>query len=209
MARQKSEPTTIFREVALANGFYELTVAPDKGLFFFSPIFLMSLLGIYYLRKQINLEVGTLLGVAAITFFLYSSFADPWGGWAYGPRYLIPAMPILAIFASFAIYKSGLWGKIIGFALFLVSSAIALLGAITTNLTPPKVEADYLGLKYGIWQNWSVFKEGSSGSFIYNTYLSNSLTLQEYFAILYLTLIFIAGVIIFVLPKFKQLNYES
>ena len=100
VTRQKSEPTNIFREFGLARGTYELTVAPDKGLFFFSPIFLLSLLGIYHLRKQINLEAGTLLGVTAVIFLLYSSFADPWGGWAYGPRYLIPAMPILSLFAA-------------------------------------------------------------------------------------------------------------
>lgn len=209
VASQKSEPTTIFREVNLARGVYELTVAPDKGLFFFSPIFLMGLLGVYYLRRQINLEVGILLGAAATTLLLYGSFADPYGGWAYGPRYLIPVMPILALFAGFAIYRSKLWGRVTGFILFLISSAIALLGALTTNLTPPKVEADYLGLKYGIWQNWDVFQQGKSGSFIYNTYLSNSLTLQEYFAILYIALALIAGIIIFVLPKVKYLNYES
>lgn len=192
-------------------GFYTLTVAPDRGLFLYTPIFLLSLFGIFAIRKKINLEYATLLGLAGVNFFLYSSWGDPWGGWAYGPRYLIPSMAILSLFIGVWLSRdeNSFLRKISTYLLFLYSSAIALLGALTTNAVPPKIEADYLHTKYNFLFNYDFLKDDKSGSFIYNTYFSNSLTLQEYFAILYLTLILIAAAILFVLPRVKYLKYES
>lgn len=203
-----------FSEKNIPFSFYTLTVSPDRGLFLYAPIFILSLFGVFTIRKRINLECAILLGLVGVNVFLYSSWGDPWGGWAYGPRYLIPSMAILSLFIGGWVSKDkstvvNIVKKILAYLLFLYSSGIALLGALTTNAVPPKVEADYLHTKYNFLFNYDFLKSDKSGSFIYNTYLSNSLTLQEYFAILYLTLIFIAGVIIFVLPKFKQLNYES
>ena len=203
-----------FKEKFIPFSFYTLTVSPDRGLFFYAPIFLLSLFGVFAIRKKITLEFATLLGVVGVNVLLYSSWGDPWGGWAYGPRYLIPSMAVLSLFIGgwVSINKSpaiNIVKKILAYILFLYSSGIALLGAITTNAIPPKVEADYFHLKYNFLRNYDYFSRGESGSFIYNTYLSGSLTLQEYFVILYIALALIAGIILFVLPKLKYLNYES
>lgn len=203
-----------FKETFIPSSFYTLTMSPDRGLFLYAPIFLLSFFGIFVIRKKINIEYATLLGIVGINVLFYSSWGDPWGGWAYGPRYLIPSMAILSLFigiwsSSIRTHANSIFAKISVYLLFLYSSGIALLGAITTNAIPPKVEADYFHQKYNFLRNYDYLSRGESGSFIYNTYLSDLLTLQEYFAILYISLVLIVGVILFVLPRFKQLDYES
>jgi len=82
----------VFKEERVFKGLYILLFRGDKGLFFFSPVLIFALFGIAYGLRKFKLETSTLLGVAAINIMLYASFGDPWGGWAFGPRYLIPTM---------------------------------------------------------------------------------------------------------------------
>ena len=138
---------TVFQETNLPRGIFELTVAPDKGLLVFSPILLLAFLGMYFaLQKSASLEAGTIFSLVLVDLFTYASFGDPWGGWAFGPRYLIPAMFGCAIFVGMALseLRNKLWPKLLTFVLFSYSAAVALLGALTTNAVPPKVEAVYI-----------------------------------------------------------------
>lgn len=195
----------VFEEVALAKGGYELLVAPDKGLFFFSAAFILALIGLLPLYRRINMETGFLIGFILLNFFMYASFHDPWGGWAFGPRYLIPAMAMLSIpaAASLALLRKW-WLHLIALLLVAYSSGVALLGVLTTSLIPPKVEADYLGLKYNFLRNWDFLQENTSGSFIYNTYFHDRISLLEYGLVIYGFLLLIFLVIIFVLPLFGR-----
>lgn len=196
----------VVQEDKLFQGLYILSITSNKGLFFFSPIFLLTLLGIYRLIKKINMEGGILLCIAIINLFFYSSWADPWGGWAFGPRYLIPSMAILAIFVGYWLHyaKHKIGSRIITFVIFAVSSAIALLGALTTTLIPPKVEADYLHMKYNFLLNWDYLMEGKSGSFAFNEFFHKWMSLQTYFLIILVFLWVVAFVVLFILPSLEK-----
>jgi hypothetical protein len=129
-----------------------------------------------------NSETNTLVGLIAINIFLYSSWGDPWGGWAFGTRYLIPTMAYLSLFVGIWISKKySLWKAIPAFILFSFSSAVSLLGVLTTNAIPPKVEADFLHTGYNFMQNLIFFKDGKSSSFIFNTYASHYVSLTQYY----------------------------
>lgn len=189
-----------FREENLYHSFVVLLFSDDRGLFYFMPIFLFSLFGIWYaVRRGISLVMGTMLASVGVNLFLYSSWGDPWGGWAYGPRYLIPSMAILSLFIGVFLVRARyrLAAAFAVFMLFCYSSALALLGALTTNAVPPKSEA--LGLEglYNYLLNIRFMQRGQSGSFIYNTYLIHQLPLDVYFGILYLVLVIIMAGILF------------
>jgi len=209
LASQKSI-VGFFKETNVPRSFYTLTVSPDRGVLLYVPILLFGLLGIYRIRKMLTTETATLLGLVGINFFLYSSWGDPWGGWAYGPRYLIPSMAILSLFV--AIWLSAgrgvLFKKFLAFVLFAYGSAIALLGALTTNAVPPKIEADFLGLKYNFLYNLDFFNAGKSGSFLYNTYFFKALSLQEYFLLIYMALLIVITIVLFIAPLFET-KHES
>lgn len=188
-----------FHEQAMPNGFFVLLFGDERGLFFFSPLFLFSILGIAYaLRKRSEERAAYVVPIAlvAVNIFLYASWGDPWGGWAYGPRYLIPAMPWLALFVGVALSggRFRLLKKALAYALFLVSSAVALTGALTSNAVPPKSEAMLLPVKaYNFLHGIQFLRDGRSGSFIYTTYLSGHVPLADYFISIFLLVAIVAA----------------
>jgi len=198
---------SFFHESNIPRSFYVLTVSSERGLFFFSPILLLAFLGIYRLRRQMKQETKVLLALAAVNVLLYSSWGDPWGGWAYGPRYLIPTMAILPLFVSVAVFgsKGKIWPKLAVVPLLVYSSAVALLGALVTNSVPSKMEAVTLPLRYYNYLfNIYLLRRGENGSFIYNTYLSGKMGLVEYYFIIFGVLMIIMLMILF-WPRMKPL----
>ena len=205
----KKSAIAFFSEFRIVRGFNTLMFASDRGLFVFAPIFILGILGlIYALKKEINMEFLTLLGIIIGNVFLYSSWGDPWGGWAYGPRYLILSMSILSIFtANFLVTGSRLLMKrMIALLLFLYSSAIGLLGAITTNAVPPSVEAVGLGVSSNYMFNVPFLENGQTSSFIYRIYLHNYLSLTDYFFYIFGLVALVFIYLVFVMPKFKHGN---
>ena len=204
IAAQKSEVSSIFREVNLPNGIYILTVSVDKGLFLYMPIFLLSLLGMYVVRKKITYEIATLLGVVGVNLLLYASFGDPWGGLSYGPRYLLPSIAVLPIFIGLWISSLGKFewlGRIATFALFAYSSGVALLGAVTRNVVFPKNEALYVDTSNKFWFNFHFLKLGQSGSVAYNALFAGHMSLATYYIVLYVATLFIGAVAMLVVPE--------
>jgi hypothetical protein len=195
-AESSGGTTDVFEEESLVTGTYILSVAPDKGLFYFSPILILGLLGIFMFRHKLSLSTYTLLGIALVNWFVYASFGDPWGGWAFGPRYLIPAMAVLALFVPAVITGRAIWFKKLAvFVLAAYSFAVAMVGVMTSNLVPPKVEADFLGLKYGIANNLQLLKSGKISSFAYNEYLKDMVSINQFLllvGVLFLILLFLA-----------------
>ncbi len=202
--RETKKAAPVLEEKNLPKGFFTLNVGNDKGLFYFSPIFIVALIGIILeFRRKVTLESGILLTFIITNFFIYSSFGDPWGGWAYGPRYLVPGMAGLSVFIALALsrFRYPLIGRIVFFLLFTVSSAIALAGALTTNLVPPKVEADYLKLKfYNFLKAFDMMDRNQSGSFVYNTYFSSQFTVWQFYILILSVLLSVVFIITFVLP---------
>ncbi len=182
-----------FSEKKIPHGLFILLFSDERGLFFFYPIFILSLFGIWFFYKKsrevvVFPEYVLALALILTNVALYSSWGDPWGGWAFGPRYLIPSMAWLSIFAGIFISQGAHTGikKILAFLLFLYSSAVALLGALTTNAVPTKGEALLLPIKkYNFLKNIDFIGNNHSGSFIYNTYLSGRMTLLAYYLIIY------------------------
>lgn len=206
---QAKTSSSFFREDQLPHGLYELISAPDKGLFFFSPIFALGLAAIIGLLKKINRPLAILIALAGINLFLYSSFGDPWGGWAFGPRYLTISMAILSLLIGIwmAQVRHRILTKLLTFALFAYSSAIALMGVLTTNAVPPQVEADYLHMKFGYFLTFDFFKSGQSSSFIYNTFVKSQYSLMEYFAVIYIALLVVFFCVL--LSARKGVSYED
>jgi hypothetical protein len=90
-----------------------LTLSPFRGLFFVSPILLLTIPGLVLLRRSVfRAEWITTLSIVLGFFVLVSASAQWWGGWSAGPRYLVPLLPFLvwpltAIFDWMAHLTSG------------------------------------------------------------------------------------------------------
>lgn len=203
------QPVSFFKEENVTHGLYILFFSDERGIFYYSPIFIFAIFGIFYAIQNLDIEKSILLASAAVNIFLYSSFGDPWGGWAYGSRYLIPTMAILSIFISLFLtkYEKNAYIKLTAFILFIYSTAVSLLGALTTNALPPKVEADPLNIPHTYLHNMRFLQNGASSSFIYNTFLSYHISLLNFYIILYEILLGLAVIVFFIIPSIK--TYEN
>jgi hypothetical protein len=76
-----------------------ISFSPFRGLFFYAPVLLLSVIGTWVALRMPRQRVATLVALASfVAMFLFvSSSAMWWGGFAVGPRYLLPALPMLAI----------------------------------------------------------------------------------------------------------------
>ncbi len=74
----------------------DLLVA-SRGLLTLTPVIAVAIAGVVLLRRRRRAE-GNVIAAVAIVFFLYNAgYWLPFGGGSPGPRFLIPALPFLAL----------------------------------------------------------------------------------------------------------------
>jgi hypothetical protein len=80
----------------------QLLFSPARGLFFTMPVLLLAPTGVWTLRRKHPRETVLLSGVCAVYAVALSGFYGWHGGWAFGPRYLVPMLPFLALPIAFS-----------------------------------------------------------------------------------------------------------
>jgi hypothetical protein len=105
-----------------------------------------GVLGLFLLNKNEPKKTVVLIFVSGITFLLYSMWGDPWGGWAFGSRYLIPVYSLLSIgIAELAsVYRKKLLFILLFLPIFGYSAYVNTAGALGTLANPPQVEVLFL-----------------------------------------------------------------
>lgn len=98
---------------------------PYRGLFFYSPILLLSIIGLVYMRKEFKAEADMMILILVLIILLLSSRRNWWGGYGFGNRYMIPVIPFLVIPITYVIKKIGMKPLI---PLFILSFFINILG---------------------------------------------------------------------------------
>ena len=107
---------------------YLYSFSPERGIFFYAPIFLLSLYGIYLGFRKHKAEMLAIFFSFFLTYLLYSSNIWPWFfDGSFGPRYLLVIFPYLILPLNIALEKSS---KILTYFLITISSIISLLGAM-------------------------------------------------------------------------------
>lgn len=146
---------------------YALLFSPSRGLFVYSPIFLLAIAGLLHYRHAVKRH--SLLWLIAIGSFghiiLVARFPNWWGGFSFGPRLLSEMAPVLALLTIFVarawLQDSAPRYRRIGLLLFLLAGGISLfihsyLGLFNQNTLlshghslPPHVDkAPYLLLDW-------------------------------------------------------------
>lgn len=197
----------------LLNGMFIHTISPDRGTLFYTPVILLGLAGIWILYKKKESMLTLLVSVLVLNFTVYSLWGDPWGGWAFGSRYLIPGYAILAILLSAAItyYRKNLLFAVLFLTLLAFSIKTNILGAVTTNSMPPKIQVLDLESKSGLVEHYTpkrgydYLNRNDTRSYIYNEYLSSKMTAWDYYhGLMYSSVAIVVGMAgIFFLPKIK------
>lgn len=85
----------------LLEGLYGLLLSPGKSVFLFAPPILLALPGALLLWRRYPGVVLLALGMFAVHIGLYARWIA-WSGGAWGPRFLLPTVPLLILLAGAA-----------------------------------------------------------------------------------------------------------
>ena len=81
----------------ILEGLYGLILSPGKGLLWYNPIFIASLLAWPAFIRRHRVEGWLAAGVLAANVLFYAPWYLWWGGHAWGPRFLVAALPFAAL----------------------------------------------------------------------------------------------------------------
>ncbi|OGG11395.1 hypothetical protein A2Z00_00490 [Candidatus Gottesmanbacteria bacterium RBG_13_45_10] len=183
--RDPYAPTLPFYSRLQLNGLYILLISNERGWLYYSPIVFIGTAGLFLALKQKETQKAAvvILTMAGLTVTLYSTFGDPWGGWSFGPRYLLPATALLSTGIGLAIER---WKRSILFGLAFLAIAgygiyVSTFGAFTTTQVPPKQEAEHLVtfIPYTYEYNKQLIDQGKTGSLVYNLWLNGRIPLSS------------------------------
>ncbi|MBY0495218.1 MAG: hypothetical protein K2Y23_13485 [Cyanobacteria bacterium] len=107
-------------------------VGEYRGLFFWCPALLMSVVGLVEVFKKDRTVAVMLATTIGLMLIQVAAFYSAFGGNSIGPRYLAPALPFIGLVAAYGIKR---WPEP-GFVLMLVSIAI-MLGVTAIAIDPP------------------------------------------------------------------------
>lgn len=214
--KAKGKTTTgFFKTRNLLNGFYIHLFSPDRGVIFFAPVVLFGFVGMFKVSRKYRGISAVMIGTAGVIFLLYSLWGDPWGGWAFGDRYMIPGYALLCIFVGIGL--STITKRFLLTLLFtgaiVYSLSVNALGALTTHAVPPAVEA--IGLekitgrveKYSYDRNWDYINLQGSKSYFYRTFLSTSISARDFYLVLVSTnTIFILSLLVSYIWSTRKLS---
>jgi hypothetical protein len=115
----------------LQEGLLGLLLSPGRGLLFYVPVLLLLVPALPVLWRAHRAEAAFILLLAASQTLLYARWHVWFGGWCWGPRFLAPLMPFLAL--ALGPWLEGAWRRGRGVRLAVmglsaVSALVQLLG---------------------------------------------------------------------------------
>lgn len=149
---------------AWTEGVLGLLVSPGRGLFIYMPLALVSLLAIPASFRRLPLWTTLGLGVWVVLVAFYCRWHGWDGGWAWGPRFLVPVMPFLLLIAAPAIEGAGHfagrgWRWLVGVTVAW-SIAVTTIGTLVASteyhhVLRQMIGAGYLPAARWDWRVWA------------------------------------------------------
>lgn len=194
---QKKSAIDFFDSRSILEGLYVHFLSPDRGVIRYAPIVLFGIAGVALLIRQSPSVARVMIGVVGINVLMYSMWGDPYGGWAFGSRYLIPSYALMAVFVALTLSR---WSRnlllLLGFGTVLIYSILVnTAGALSTNRNPPKIQILALEQvtkrveKYTVDRNLEYLRENKSKSFLFQTVAFRFMNAWTYYVIVASTII--------------------
>lgn len=177
-----------FKTRNIRNGLYTHLISLDRGTLIYAPIAIFGVFGLFLYKEKSDNFVQLLLAVAGTVLVVYSMWGDPYGGWAFGSRYMIPAYAIASIGLAFFLtrFRKNIVILLIVLGIAGYSTFVNTVGALTTNRIPPKVQVLSLEEQTGRRQRYTftrgmeMLNENRSKSFVFGNYAKPHLHAWDY-----------------------------
>jgi hypothetical protein len=93
----------------LLEGLYGLLLSPGAGLLVFAPVLVLAFAGFPAFLRRWRAEACLIVALLVGRFLFFAAWWDWPGGATWGPRYVIPLIPLMLVPVAFV--SSGLWRK--------------------------------------------------------------------------------------------------
>lgn len=116
-------------------GLYGLLFSPARSIFLYSPPLILCIAGLKRFFSRRPLLSASILSIALIEIFFFAKWHDWHGGLSWGPRYLLPLVPLFMLFINEIFLRFHKFTKLIGFLIIitvLAGLAVQLIGVLTS-----------------------------------------------------------------------------
>jgi hypothetical protein len=143
-----------------ADALWGITFGPFRGVFVLSPLLLLAVPGfvLWWRTGEQRAAFWVALASTVAIFLFNASSAMWWGGFAVGPRYILPGLPFMALALVFVVRDWG--GQLIGrvvIGLLYVWSTVATWGlTLAEQAFPPGADLHPNPLVDYAWPNWLI-----------------------------------------------------
>jgi hypothetical protein len=120
--------------VPLGQGLFWNLASSYRSILLYAPPVLLFIAGFAGFGRKYRAELVLIVSIAAYVFVIYSKWWAWHGGWCWGPRFLLPIMPLLILPGLVVMGKRPRWGIPLGIVLG-ATGFVAQLGAILINYT--------------------------------------------------------------------------
>ena len=123
------DPDEIFSTPVWAGG-GGLLLSPYKGLLWYNPVLLLAIWGAVDLWKRHRREVGLILAILLAHAIVFGAWWNWWGGESWGPRFLVPVLPLVILLVSPLLASGRVRWLVVGIAtLSVAAQVISVLAA--------------------------------------------------------------------------------
>ena len=108
-------------------GLYGLLVSSGKGVMWFAPALWLAIPGAFALARSgaVHARAGIAVGAAwVLALALYAKFEHWAGDGSFGPRYLVPLLPLAFLPVAFFLHQAGRWRRAL--AVLLATGGLAV-----------------------------------------------------------------------------------
>lgn len=121
-------------ETPLATGLFGFLLSPGKSVFLFAPPLLLACPGVFRLGRR-DRGLAALAGIAPIAYLLFYARYTQWeGGYSFGPRYLLPVIPLAALGLGVMLAEGGRGVRRLAIGLAVAGFLVQAVGMSTSFL---------------------------------------------------------------------------
>lgn len=147
-----------------------LLVSPNRGLLVFTPIALIGVVGMarQFVSREGRQAVLLIFSVASLVhLYIAGTYREWWGGWSFGPRYLVDILPVLAVAAATVWPRMPSWSRKLALLALVWSCFVQVNGTFfypASHWNPRvisvhKDNAPWLWSEFELWQDFRAWSE--------------------------------------------------